>query len=465
MRKFFTFIVAILFCLNIQAQTPLTEAVDFVATDYDGNEIHLFEILDRGQYVVIDFFFVACGPCQDAAPHVQEAYRAFGCNEHDVFFMEVTNTDGPGMCEWWIWEYGIEYPTIHKHGGADEIDIAYDIHSYPTFVLIAPDRQILLQDLYPIESAQTIIDAFAEFGIEPHSCGGEVEEDPAVEIDLGEVTTTMVEATFTPNETCASYYALMSTAAEMEQWVGMMGMSLEQLVQMWGVQYSSEKTHTWTEMVPGTEYTIYALPLDSEGNMYEMNTIMATTGQGGGAGTSIISLELELTSNTSVKTIATPNEETAVYHYGLITVEYFNEVGEEEAIEIIRNDQYPLYETDVWEWLELEPLTDYYAIATGQNAEGEWGETTIVPFRTEFEGCAELTVNSFNIFPNPASSSFRIISDNDKNAEVKIYDMTGRCVKHIAVSDLSNSTINIEGLSQGVYFVSIEGYVRKLIVE
>ena len=39
------------------AQTPLTEAVDFTATDIEGVEHNLFSILDGGQYVCIDFFY------------------------------------------------------------------------------------------------------------------------------------------------------------------------------------------------------------------------------------------------------------------------------------------------------------------------------------------------------------------------------------------------------------------------
>ena len=38
------------------SQTNLTTAVDFTVTDFNGNEFNLFEILDGGQHVVIDFF-------------------------------------------------------------------------------------------------------------------------------------------------------------------------------------------------------------------------------------------------------------------------------------------------------------------------------------------------------------------------------------------------------------------------
>ncbi len=38
------------------SQTPLNTAVDFTATDFNGNEFNLFEILDGGQHVLIDFF-------------------------------------------------------------------------------------------------------------------------------------------------------------------------------------------------------------------------------------------------------------------------------------------------------------------------------------------------------------------------------------------------------------------------
>lgn len=57
MRKF-TLAVVLLFATAFGfSQTTLTTAVDFSGTDIYGNEFNLFEILDGGQYVCIDFFF------------------------------------------------------------------------------------------------------------------------------------------------------------------------------------------------------------------------------------------------------------------------------------------------------------------------------------------------------------------------------------------------------------------------
>jgi hypothetical protein len=40
------------------SQTNLTTAVDFTENDINGTQQHLFEILDAGQYVLLDFFYV-----------------------------------------------------------------------------------------------------------------------------------------------------------------------------------------------------------------------------------------------------------------------------------------------------------------------------------------------------------------------------------------------------------------------
>nr|NQU91343.1 hypothetical protein [Bacteroidota bacterium] len=58
MRKL-TLLVALFFATTLAfSQTPLTQAVDFTATDVNGEEFNLFEILDGGQYVCIDFWYI-----------------------------------------------------------------------------------------------------------------------------------------------------------------------------------------------------------------------------------------------------------------------------------------------------------------------------------------------------------------------------------------------------------------------
>ena len=186
----------------------------------------------------------------------------------------------------------------------------------------------------------------------------------------------------------------------------------------------------------------------------------------GGDGISIIDLEVIVINDSTVRTIATPNEETASYHYGLMEKTYFDSIGEAAAVQYFREDPYVFYEVDDWTWSPLKTNTEFVAIATGQNAAGEWGETTIVHFKTTGgEGCAEYMINNLKIYPNPATSYINITSDREEESEIKIFDMTGRCVKNIIVNDLRNVTVNIDDLEKGIYVINIKGNNRKLVVE
>ncbi|MBO7528978.1 MAG: T9SS type A sorting domain-containing protein [Bacteroidales bacterium] len=170
MKKIFTFIFAMALSFNVIAQCGISTAIDFTATDCHGTEVHLFDILDGGQYVLIDFFFTTCGPCQQATPKVVESYYAMGCNMHDVFYMEISPSDGDAACQNWANNYGVEYPTIGNSSVGAQICNQYQIDAYPTLILIAPDRNILIQDLWPINNAQTIITALENHGLQQHDC-------------------------------------------------------------------------------------------------------------------------------------------------------------------------------------------------------------------------------------------------------------------------------------------------------
>ena len=255
MKKLLLLFIALTLGLGLRAQCPLSTAVDFTATDCHGTQVHLFDILDGGQYVLIDFFFTTCGPCQQATPKVVESYYALGCNMHDVFYMEISVSDGDPACQTWAANYGVEYPTISTAGGGNTIcNSMYQIGQYPTVILIAPDRSIVINDLWPINNAQTIINALAPYGIEQHDCNAPI-YDPQVSITVDQALATEVTATFTPNDDCASFAYMMATESEMQGWLTSTGLELPNYIWTYGFPAEEEITHNFTDLTPDTEYT------------------------------------------------------------------------------------------------------------------------------------------------------------------------------------------------------------------
>lgn len=483
MKKVLSIIIAVLFGFGLNAQTTLTEAPDFSVTDYSGNEINLYEILEGGQYVLLHFNVRTNEATPEVTPPLVEAYKALGCNQHDVFFIGIVPNGTTNITKQYIEEYGIEFPMIHNtdesngmQGPAMDITrVTYGVFEYPTTLLIAPDKSVVLQDISPMKTVDDIITALTPFGIKEYECGTEPEPEPeptvqpSVEITVNEVTATTVDATFTPNKACATYFIVLAVHEEMLYWQSFFNCTMEQLVEEFaGDGRNGVTSNLWKEQIPNTEYTIYVLPKDAEGNAGEIVTKNVKTGVLGGTGVSVIDLKVKVMSTTSVCVTATPNEETAEYHYILIEKAYAEEIGTDSTMRILYADPYALYEIDKWEWIDLVPKTDYYAIAQGKNASGEWGEITKVEFTTTLEGnvdVVEFAEINFAVSPNPATSEVKISSEMNGEAEINIFDLTGRCVKNIHVSDVSNATINVEDLDKGVYFINVNGKVEKLVVE
>ena len=181
MKKLYILLAFLLFGAGLRAQqTNLTEAVDFTVTDCHGQTYNLFEILDRGQAVFIDFFFYTCGQCQVISPYITGSYTQMGCNMHDVFYIEISYIDSDAVCQQWANEYGVEFPTVGRDGGGNEVFELYGINACPTLVLIMPDRSIPIQgllQLYPF-SAQDVVNAMQQNGLQPHDCTGTLTVNP-----------------------------------------------------------------------------------------------------------------------------------------------------------------------------------------------------------------------------------------------------------------------------------------------
>ena len=97
---------------------------------------------------------------------------------------------------------------------------------------------------------------------------------------------------------------------------------------------------------------------------------------------------------------------------------------------------------------------------------------------TNYSGSCSLSVDeryeldgSITIYPNPAKQQFFIKNTSFANLErVAVYDVSGRLVSDVDVSDTSRTkTINLINVSKGMYFVNIHSenafITKKLIVE
>lgn len=190
MKKLFTFLTGLVFALNMNAQTTLTQAVDFTVTDVDGNSHNLFSILNSGKYVCLDFWFVNCPPCQSTSPFYKQAYQNYGCNSHEIFFMAIDNGDATAAVNGFENTYlggPPGYPVISGNdGNGNAVCSAYGITAYPTYILIAPNGNIIEQDMWPISSAATFGTYFTSHNLQPHACPTGVTEvaDNALNLNL-----------------------------------------------------------------------------------------------------------------------------------------------------------------------------------------------------------------------------------------------------------------------------------------
>lgn len=159
---------------SANSQISITTAPDFTVTDTEGHTHNLYTILNSGKYVCVDFFFTTCPPCIETVPFYKETYTNFGCNTEDIFFISIDNGDSNAEVVAFENAYvggNAGYPTVSGNdGGGNAVNVAYNPSAYPTYILIAPNKQIVETDIWPIDNAGSFTTFFANHGLTPKSC-------------------------------------------------------------------------------------------------------------------------------------------------------------------------------------------------------------------------------------------------------------------------------------------------------
>jgi PKD repeat protein len=115
---------------------------------------------------------------------LSEAYEQFGCGTDELYTIAVSgygnDTDADCIAYWAT--HDLSFRGISKDGGSGAIVSTYGIGAYPTYILIAPNHDIVEQDMWPISNAQTFVGFFESNGLSPSTC-----ESLAADFEANEV--------------------------------------------------------------------------------------------------------------------------------------------------------------------------------------------------------------------------------------------------------------------------------------
>ncbi|RME97533.1 MAG: T9SS C-terminal target domain-containing protein [Bacteroidetes bacterium] len=150
MKKIFTLLAMCSLVWGVQAQLPSgTIAPDFTTTDLDGNEFNLYDKLDEGYTVILDFSATWCGPCwaYAQAGHLDRVWEEYGPDgTQEVYVIKIegdASTDladlqGTGDRTQGNWLSVISHPI------ADDASMTqlYNINYWPTIYTVCPNRII-----------------------------------------------------------------------------------------------------------------------------------------------------------------------------------------------------------------------------------------------------------------------------------------------------------------------------------
>lgn len=260
--------------------------------------------------------------------------------------------------------------------------------------------------------------------------------DPKVTIDTVEQALKSFKIKVTPNDDVENYYCVAGETgtmqAQYEQFAPMFGYAnFEQMIKGWGLKRSGVDTVEWKDMAPNTEYEIFIVCEDKNGNLAPCQVFKISTLALGGPGKAAVKITLgayrlekwpvgeedQMLPSQFIK--YTPNDQASCYRMGVYTAAQYDTLDKEELWSQLRSDPpmpmaywffYEEMETDY----QINPSVEAVAIAAAKNINGEWGDVTELRFTTP-DHVEETTTSAFAGYLSPAALLSRFKATQIKN--------------------------------------------------
>ena len=140
MQKFLIVLGAIIqMALFSKAQT---QAYDITLTDVYGLERNLFQTLDSGKVVVLDFFITNCGTCQINTPILDSIWNENGHHGDSlrVWGIECSGRNDSAILAF-MQQYHATYPCFSTLND-DIVTFEYNITYTPQYFVVCPDKMM-----------------------------------------------------------------------------------------------------------------------------------------------------------------------------------------------------------------------------------------------------------------------------------------------------------------------------------
>lgn len=93
-------------------------------------------------------------------PYINSEFEKYGSNNEGLIVLVVFSEGTDAECLQWATDNGVLFPSISGNSGGSQIFSSYQVQITPTVVLIAPDRQIVEQDIWPIFNLSSTLEQY-----------------------------------------------------------------------------------------------------------------------------------------------------------------------------------------------------------------------------------------------------------------------------------------------------------------
>lgn len=137
--------------------------LNFSVTAPDGTVYVLSELLEEKEAVVLNFWYLQCGPCRSEFPYLQEAYEKYS-EKIEVLALNPINNDNEAIAAF-AQELGLTFPMAYCDPAWEK---AMELTAYPTTVVIDRYGTIALIHKGSVDEAKVFEDAFEFFTAEDY---------------------------------------------------------------------------------------------------------------------------------------------------------------------------------------------------------------------------------------------------------------------------------------------------------